>query len=147
MPESLPRRLDKGVELLVDEPGEGPAAQKGDHLVYNTRVFLHRGDEVDVNGAQAARIPAQYTRTVDGRTFVDHRIRLGYRECIAGVEVGLFGMQAGGHRRLRIPPHLAYRDRGVPGLIPPNALLEVEVYLREIEPGPGGAAHDAGRPE
>ncbi len=139
MPEPVPRGLGKGVELLAEASGTGPAAVKGDHVVYNTRIFLHRGDEVLLNENQAERIPDPYKRTVDGRVYIDHRIRLGYRECIAGVEVGLYGMQAGGYRRLRIPPHLAYRDQGVPGLIPANALLEVDLYLREIEPGPGRA--------
>src|ERR1039458_8247372 len=38
-------------------------------------------------------------------------------------------MRVGGRRRLRVGPHLAYRDKGVPGLIPPNAKLVFEVEL------------------
>lgn len=140
MREKALRKLDKGVELLAESEGVGPEAGKGDHVVYNTRIYLSRGDEVAANESMSGRIPAEYMREVDGRVYVDHRIRLGYRECIAGVEVGLFGMRAGGYRRLRIPPHLAYREQGVPGLIPANALLVVDLFLREIEPMNGRGA-------
>ncbi len=134
MPESVLRKLARGVELLAEESGTGRSAQKGDHVIYNTRFFLRRGEEVPVNESRAGHIPDEYKRTVDGFVYIDHRIRLGYRECIAGLETGLFGMQVGGYRRLRIAPHLAYREKGIEGLIPPNALLEVDVYVREIEP-------------
>jgi FKBP-type peptidyl-prolyl cis-trans isomerase len=42
------------------------------------------------------------------------------------------GMNVGGYRKVRISPHLAYRDKGIPGLIPPNAVLIVELWLRGI---------------
>jgi hypothetical protein len=38
-------------------------------------------------------------------------------------------MRVGGRRRLRVAPHLAYREAGVPGVIPPNALLTVEIEV------------------
>jgi FKBP-type peptidyl-prolyl cis-trans isomerase len=44
-------------------------------------------------------------------------------------------MQAAGYRKIRVSPHLAYRDRGVPGLIPANAVLLVEVWVREVKAG------------
>jgi len=42
------------------------------------------------------------------------------------------GFRGGGEsslRRLEIAPHLAYRDRGVPGVIPPGALLTAEITI------------------
>jgi FKBP-type peptidyl-prolyl cis-trans isomerase len=44
---------------------------------------------------------------------------------------GVEGMRVGGPRRLEIAPHLDYRERGVPGIIPPNAVLTVEVIIHE----------------
>jgi FKBP-type peptidyl-prolyl cis-trans isomerase len=47
----------------------------------------------------------------------------------AGLFYGVDRMRVGGTRRLRVAPHLAYREAGVPGVIPPNALLTVEVLV------------------
>ena len=71
-------------------------------------------------------------RVVDGAPFVDHCIVLGRCQAIAGIEHALVGMQPGGYRKVRISPHLAYREKGVPGLIPPDAVLTVELWLRAI---------------
>ncbi len=64
--------------------------------------------------------------------FIDHTIVLGRRQAIAGVEHALMGMRAGGYRKVRVSPHLAYRDKGIPDLIPPNAVLICEIWLRNI---------------
>jgi FKBP-type peptidyl-prolyl cis-trans isomerase len=42
------------------------------------------------------------------------------------------GMKVGGYRKVRISPHLAYRDKGIPDLIPPDAVLICEIWLRDI---------------
>jgi FKBP-type peptidyl-prolyl cis-trans isomerase len=67
-----------------------------------------------------------------GVTFVDHKTLLGSRQTIAGMEHALIGMKVGGYRKVRISPHLAYRDKGIPDLIPPNAVLIVELWVRAI---------------
>jgi FKBP-type peptidyl-prolyl cis-trans isomerase len=46
------------------------------------------------------------------------------------------GMRVGGTRRLEIAPHLAYGDRGVPGVVPAGALLTAEVTMLEARPSP-----------
>ena len=61
-----------------------------------------------------------------------HIIDLGRRESIAGLRYGIPGMRVGGKREIVISPHLAYGERGVPGLILVNALLRCEVDLLEI---------------
>ena len=71
-------------------------------------------------------------RVVDGVTFIKHTIVLGQRQAIAGIEHALIDMKAGGYRKVRISPHLAYRDKGIPDLIPPDAVLIVELWLRGI---------------
>ncbi|WHZ17685.1 MAG: hypothetical protein OJF52_004538 [Nitrospira sp.] len=120
-----------GLKLLEEREGEGPAAQKGDRIVYNCRIFLNRGEEVPLNQRQAAQLPEHMVRIEDGLTLIDHTIVLGRRQAIAGIEQALTGMKADGYRKVRISPHLAYRDEGIPDLIPPDAVLIVELWLRQ----------------
>ncbi len=121
-----------GINLIDEREGEGPPARKGDRIVYNTRIFLNRGDEVTLNGKQAEHFPEEMMRVEEGVTFVDHSIVLGRRQAIAGVEHALTGMKVGGYRKVRISPHLAYRDKGIPDVIPVDAVLVCEIWLRHI---------------
>ena len=122
-----------GLKLLEEREGQGEPAQKGDRVVYNVRTFLNKGDEVGIQAKQMEQLPRELkVRVVDGMTLIDHRTVLGSRQVIAGVEHVLMGMKVGGCRKVRISPHLAYRDKGVPGYIPADAVLIVELWLREI---------------
>jgi FKBP-type peptidyl-prolyl cis-trans isomerase (trigger factor) len=121
-----------GLKLLEEREGEGRSAQKGDRVVYNSRLFLNKSDEVPLNDIQAKQLPADMVRVDGETTFIDHKVVLGRRQAIAGVEHTLIGMKAGGYRKMRVSPHLAYRDKGIPGLIPPDAVLICEIWLRDI---------------
>lgn len=121
-----------GLELLEEREGEGRHAQKGDRVVYNSKLFLNKGDEVRLNETQATHLPKEMIRVEGGVTFVDHKTLLGSRQTMAGVEHALMGMKVGGYRKVRISPHLAYRDKGIQDLIPPDAVLIVELWLRQI---------------
>lgn len=121
-----------GLKLLGEREGEGQPAQKGDCVVYNCRIFLNKDDEVLLNSKQAEHLPKDMIRVVEGETFVDHKTALGSRQTIAGVEHALIGMKAGGYRKVRISPHLTYRDKGLPDLIPSHAVLVAEIWLRAV---------------
>ncbi len=121
-----------GLKLLAEREGEGKPAQRGDRVVYNTRIFLNRGEEVPLNEIQAKHLPAKLVRVAEGTTFIDRTIILGCRQAMAGVEHALLGMKVDGYRKVRVSPHLAYRDKGIPDLIPPDAVLICEIWLREI---------------
>jgi len=121
-----------GLKLLDEREGDGPSAQKGDRVMFHMRLFLNKGDEIPLNETQAKHLPKEMIRVVDGMTFIDRTIVLGRREAIAGVEHTLMGMKAGGYRKVRVSPHLAYRDKGIPDLIPPDAVLICEIWLRDI---------------
>ena len=126
-------KLPSGIKILEDREGAGPAAGSGDQVTYNVRIFLNQGDEVPLNEGIAERgIPEDRVRRDGDRLLIDHVSTLGKRQAIAGIEKALFGMRPGGFRKLRVGPHLAYRDRGLPGLIPPDAVLNVSVWLREV---------------
>ena len=96
------------------------------------------------NGGQAAkagdRVTVHYVGTLtDGKKFDSSRDRgkgfdfvLGKGMVIKGWDQGVAGMTVGQMRKLTIPPHLAYGDRGFPGAIPPGATLVFEVELLSI---------------
>jgi peptidylprolyl isomerase len=95
--------------------GTGPAAAKGDLVVIEFETYLPRGAKV---------------HSMRRSEFV-----LGARRVIAGLEAGVQGMSVGGTREIRVPPHLAYRDKGT-ATIPPNAALRLIVKLNRIDKRP-----------
>ena len=62
----------------------------------------------------------------------DFTFTLGEGTVIKGWEIGLKGMKVGSLRRLTIPPHLAYGEKGISGLVPPGSTLIFEVKLLAI---------------
>lgn len=109
-----------GVEYEDIKVGDGPSAHRGARVEVRYNLFLNRGQLVQEN--------QQYS------------FRVGKRRAIPGLEYGVEGMRVGGERRLRVGPHLAYRDQAIPGLVPANAVLEFIVTLLRVE---SAAATDA----
>ncbi len=58
--------------------------------------------------------------------------RLGVGQVIAGWDQGVTGMKVGGRRKLVIPPHLGYGDRGAGGVIKPGETLIFVVDLVDV---------------
>lgn len=57
---------------------------------------------------------------------------LGRGEVIAGWDQGVAGMKVGGRRRITIPPHLGYGDRGAGGAIKGGETLVFVVDLNGV---------------
>ena len=130
----MSNQLTKGVELLEDRPGQGRAAQKGDEVTYNARLFLRRGDEVTFDAESIARYGEHLDiRIIDGVELVDHKIPLGKRRSIAGVEKSLYGMQPGGYREVLVSAHLGYGEAGIEGRVPPNAMLRIQLWVQDVQ--------------
>src|SRR5579859_7532607 len=117
--------IASGITLLAEIEGQGPPALRGDRVLFNWKIWLNRGEEVPINTIQAQHVSEHMVRTEAGEKLVDHTVTLGKREVIAGIERILLGMKSGGYRKVRVSPHLAYREKGLPGLIPENAVLEI----------------------
>lgn len=56
-------------------------------------------------------------------------VRVGGRDCFAGIEYGLLGMRVGGQRTVIVPPNLTYDERKTYPELPESALLVYELQL------------------
>lgn len=120
------RRLRSGLLILVDIPGGGEPVQRRHNYAVRLRMWLHHGDPVRW---QAASGPVGIARLEDGGETLVTEMRIERRSMANGLFYGVDGMRVGGTRRLEIAPHLAYGERGVPGVIPENALITAEITI------------------
>jgi peptidylprolyl isomerase len=103
-------------DLVIEDikAGDGPEAKAGDTIsAHYVGVAHSTGEEFD----------ASWNR---GQQF---EFRLGKGQVIPGWDQGVAGMRVGGRRRLVIPPHLGYGDRGAGGVIKPGETLVFVVDL------------------
>ena len=122
----LRRRLRSGLTLLVDIAGTGEPVRRQHVYGVRLRMWLHKGDAVRW---QIAAGPVGIARLEDDGTTLVTQLRIDRRSLVAGLFYGVDGMRVGGMRRLEIAPHLAYGDRGVPGIIPAGALIVAEITI------------------
>jgi len=102
--------------LLIEDLviGTGEEAEPGQTvIVHYVGVAASTGEEFD----------ASWNR---GETF---SFTLGAGQVIAGWDKGFAGMKIGGRRRLIIPAHLGYGERGAGGVIAPGETLIFVVDL------------------
>ena len=97
--------------------GDGKEATSGSTVVVHYVGVAHStGEEFD----------ASYNR---GEPL---SFRLGVGQVISGWDQGVAGMKVGGRRKLVIPPHLGYGDRGAGGVIKPGETLVFVVDLMDV---------------
>ena len=105
------------LEITDLTEGDGREAAAGDTaVVHYVGVAFSTGEEFD----------ASWNR---GDTFA---FPLGAGNVIAGWDRGVVGMKVGGRRRLVIPPHLGYGDRGAGAVIKPGETLIFVVDLVDV---------------
>jgi len=124
----LRQRLRSGLTLLADVPGPGDPVRRQHHYRIRLRLWLNKGEAVRWPTAWG---PVGAARLEDSGETLITEVRVDRRSLISGLFYGLDGMRVGGTRRLEIAPHLAYGDRGVPGVIPAGALLTAEITIRD----------------
>ena len=107
--------FELGIEDLT--VGDGEEATSGKKVsVHYVGVAFSTGEEFD----------ASWNR---GQPF---RFPLGAGRVIQGWDDGVAGMKVGGRRRLVIPPHLGYGDRGAGSAIAPGETLIFVVDLVDV---------------
>jgi peptidylprolyl isomerase len=102
-------------------------------------VEIVEGTGVRPKAGEAVRV--HYTGWLkSGQKFDSSRDRgeplefaIGRGQVIKGWDEGVGTMRVGGKRKLIIPAHLAYGERGAGGVIPPGATLIFEVELVGIK--------------
>jgi uncharacterized protein len=124
----LRQRLRSGLTLLVDIPGAGELVRRQHKYLIRLRLRLNRGEPVRWTAAWG---PVGIARLEDNGETLITEVRVDRRSLVSGLVYGVEGMRVGGTRRLEIAPHLAYGDRGVPGVIPAGALLTAEITILE----------------
>ena len=105
--------IKPGIELVSESAGTGQSVKKGDRVTVRLNGWLNHGDAIQ-------------------QDFVGE-IVVGSRVVIPGIEYSLEGMKPGGKRRVRISPHLGYKDTGVRDLIPANAVLIYEIEVLNVK--------------
>jgi hypothetical protein len=120
------KRMRSGLTLLVDIPGSGDPVRRQHNYRIRLRMWLHRGDPVRW---QAASGPVGAAWLEDEGATLMTEARIDRHTFINGLFYGIDGMRVGGMRRLEIAPHLAFGDRGVPGIIPAGAVLTAEITI------------------
>ncbi|MGH3772789.1 MAG: FKBP-type peptidyl-prolyl cis-trans isomerase [Pseudonocardiaceae bacterium] len=106
-------------ELVIEDQvvGEGPEAIVGSQV---------RAHYIGVAHSTGTQFDASWDR---GSPL---EFRLGTGRVIQGWDEGIVGMRVGGRRRLTIPAHLAYGDRGAGATIKPGETLVFVVDLVSV---------------
>lgn len=97
-------------DLVIEDiwEGEGTEVEAGSLVsVHYVGVAFSTGEEFDASWNRGT--PLQF--------------KLGVGQVISGWDKGVQGMKVGGRRKLTIPAHLAYGDRGAGGAIKPGETL------------------------
>lgn len=106
-------------DLVIDDVtlGDGAEATPGSTVsAHYVGVAHSTGEEFDASWNRGS--PLEF--------------RLGVGMVIQGWDRGIEGMRVGGRRRLTIPPHLAYGDRGAGGAIKGGETLIFVVDLMDV---------------
>lgn len=104
--------------VIVDEIlGEGTEATPGSTVVTHYVGVAHStGEEFDASWNRGEPLA----------------FRVGVGQVIQGWDQGLLGMKVGGRRKLTIPPHLGYGERGAGSAIKPGETLIFVVDLVDV---------------
>jgi hypothetical protein len=119
------------MKVLEDIIGMGEKVQRQHYYRMSLRMWLNKGDPIIWTRGTGINFSTEISE--GGQRLTEH-YRVDREILFNGLFYGIEGMRVGGRRVLTISPHLAFGERGIPGTIPPNAVLKVEVTVLEELP-------------
>ena len=108
---------ESGLQFVDFQVGGGDFPTMGSTVVVRYSGFLDDGTLFDTTHFRGVPIAFE----------------LGAARLVDGWLEGLLGMRVGGRRKLIVPPHLGYGDRGFRKTIPPGATLTFDIELLSVE--------------
>ena len=111
------------LQITDGKVGTGATAASGKQVTVHYTGWLYDRNAADRHGKK-------FDSSRDhGDAFT---FKLGAGQVIAGWDQGLQGMKVGGRRKIVIPPHLGYGDRGAGGAIKGGETLIFVVDLVDV---------------
>lgn len=107
------KSTESGLKYIIEKEGNGTAPKASDNVTVFYRGTFTNGEQFDGN-------------------FGGNPISFGLNQVIPGWTEGLQLMKPNGKAVFYIPYHLAYGERGYPGVIPPKSDLVFEVELVKV---------------
>lgn len=117
---------DSGLKTYDITKGDGATAESGKIITIDYTGWLTDGTKFDSSIDRAS--PTTFA--------------LNSGQFIPGSDAGIEGMQVNGSRQMIIPAASAFGDQGIPGLIPPNSDIILEVQLLDVQEGSPSAPTD-----
>ncbi len=115
-----------GIKLLEENVGNGAVVERG--CVYRVQLKLWLNQSEPVPWERPWGLIDNARLEDDGATLITD-LRIDRENLFAGLFQGIDGMHIGGRRKLKISPHLAYGERGIPGRVPPDAVIVAEIEI------------------
>ena len=120
--------MRSGIKLISEIEGSGPALQRQHTYLFRLKLWLSKGDPIRWERPWGLIDRARLED--DGETLITD-LRVDRESMFNGLFYGVQGMKIGGRRRLKISPHLAYGEDGIPGVVPRNATIVSEIMVIE----------------
>ena len=124
-----------GIEIITDTPGSGAPVERQQVYHLRLKMWLNQGEPIRWEHPWGM---VDRARLEDNGETLFTDLRIDRENLFAGLFQGIEGMRIGGTRKLKISPHLAYGESGIPGKVPAQAVIIAEIrFIEARERGDG----------